>query len=82
MVQWLRICLAMQGTLLRSLIQGDLTRCGATKAGAPQLPSQCAATPDTRAPGACGGEPTALRSLRAAAKSSPHWQQLEKAQVQ
>ena len=44
--------------------------------------SQCAATPDTRAPGAYEGEPTALRSLRAAAKSSPHWQQLEKAQVQ
>ena len=31
MVQWLRICLAVQGTLVLSLIQEDLTCCGATK---------------------------------------------------
>ena len=59
MVQWLRICLAMQGTLVRSLIQEDLTCCGATK---PWLLSQCAATTDTRAPRACVREPTAVRS--------------------
>ena len=29
--QWLRICLPMQGTLVRSLVQEDPTCCGATK---------------------------------------------------
>ena len=43
-VQWLRICLPMQGTLVRSLVREDPTCCGATKlmcqnysARAPQL---------------------------------------------
>ena len=30
-IQWLRIHIAMQGTLVRSLIQKDSTCCGATK---------------------------------------------------
>ena len=30
-VQWLRICLAMQGTWIRSLVQEDSTCCGAAK---------------------------------------------------
>ena len=30
-VQWLRICLPMQGTWVRSLVQEDPTCCGATK---------------------------------------------------
>ena len=30
-VQWLRICLPMQGTQVQSLIQEDLAYCGATK---------------------------------------------------
>ena len=30
-VQWLRICLAMQGTWVRALVQGDPTYCGAAK---------------------------------------------------
>ena len=29
MVQWLRTCLAMQGTAVRSLVQDDPTCCGA-----------------------------------------------------
>ena len=31
MVQWLRICLAMQGTWVKSLAQEDPTRLGASK---------------------------------------------------
>ena len=31
MVQWIRICLPMQGTLVRSLVREDPTCCGATK---------------------------------------------------
>ena len=38
-VQWLRIRLAMQGTLVRSLVQEDLTCCRTAKT-APQLLSQ------------------------------------------
>ena len=30
-VQWLRICLLMQGTWVRALVQEDPTCCGATK---------------------------------------------------
>ena len=30
-VQWLRICLPMQGTRVQALVQEDLTCCGATK---------------------------------------------------
>ena len=30
-VQWLRICLAMQGTPVQSLLQEDSIRCGAIK---------------------------------------------------
>ena len=29
--QWLRICLPMQGTRVRALVQKDPTSCGATK---------------------------------------------------
>ena len=30
-VQWLRICLPMQGTMVRALVREDPTCCGATK---------------------------------------------------
>ena len=30
-VQWLKICLPMQGTRVRDLVQEDSTCCGATK---------------------------------------------------
>ena len=40
-VQWLRICLPVQGTRVQSLVQEDPTCHGATKARAPQLLSLC-----------------------------------------
>ena len=36
-VQWLRICLPMQGTRVRALVREDPTFCGATKPRVPQL---------------------------------------------
>ena len=36
-VQWLRICLPMQGTQVQSLVQEDSTCCKATKYVPPQL---------------------------------------------
>ena len=42
-VQWIRICLPMQGTQVRSLVWEDFTCCGATEAYVPQLLSPRAA---------------------------------------
>ena len=39
MVEWLRICLSMQGIWVRALVQEDPTRLGATKPHALQLES-------------------------------------------
>ena len=40
-VQWLRICLPIQGTQVRSLVQEDSTCCKATKHVPPQLTMHC-----------------------------------------
>ena len=92
--QWLRICLPMQGTWVRSLVREDPTCHGATK---PMRHNYwaCALEPESHnywsphsttteacAPRACAlhatREATAIRSLCTATKSSPHLPQLEK----
>ena len=76
--QWLRICLPMQGTQVRSLVREDLT-CHATE----QL-SPCATTtePALYSPCSATSEATTMRSPGTATKSSPHLPQLEKARAQ
>ena len=53
MVQWLRIHLAMQGTLVQSVVQEDPTCRGATKPPGPQLLSPHVATTEDPTPTAC-----------------------------
>ena len=52
-VQGTRICLPMQRTRVRSLVQEDSKFCGATKARTPQLLGPCAGTAEAHAPRAC-----------------------------
>ena len=87
-VQWLIICLPMQGTWVRALVQEDPTCCRATKpvrhnywpcALEPLSHNYWARMPGTRAP---QREATAMRSPCTAAKSCPHSPQLEKAHTQ
>ena len=53
MVQWMGICLPMQGTWIQALIQEDLTCCAATKPCMPQLLSLHAAVTEVLVPRAC-----------------------------
>ena len=95
--QWLRICLPVQATRVRSLVREDPTCCGATephapqllnlrsRAHEPQLLSPRAATTAARMPRACArqqSKATAMRSPHTATKSSPRSPQLEKARTQ
>ena len=82
--QWLRICLPVQGTQVRALVQEDPACRGATKlvchnywAHVPQL-----LKPMHLEPMLCNREATAMRSPHTASKSSPCLLQLEKARVQ
>ena len=76
MVQWLRICLAMQGTLVQSLVQEDSICRGATSPGTaitePVLYSPCFSTRET----------TAVRSPCTKLESCPCLAQLEKDHMQ
>ena len=87
MAQWLRICLAMQRTLVRSPVQEDPTRHGATKPVGHNY-QVCTLEPVSYNYGSpctwslCSREATAMRSLCAAVKSSPNLLQPEKAHVQ
>ena len=74
--QWLRICLPMQGTRVRSLIREDPTCRGATK---PVRHNYWAC-----ASGACAPQQEAaiVRGPHTAMKSGPHLPQLEKALTQ
>ena len=83
-VQWLRICLPMQGARVRALVREDPTCRRAAKsvsqnywAHVPQLLS-----PRTWSPCSPTGEPTAMRSPHTTMKSGPRSPQLEKAHVQ
>ena len=76
-VQWLRICLPMQGTRVRALVWEDPTCPGATRPVSHNLLSLrvwslCSAT----------REATTVRGPRTAMKSGPHLPQLEKALAQ
>ena len=83
-VQWLRICIAMQGTLVQSLVPENHTCCRATKPSSQcsrarelQLQKLCAATTEACVPGAhapcpwspCRREATAMRSPHTATES-------------
>ena len=89
MVQWLRICLPMQGTWLQSLARLDFTGHGATKpvchnCWACTLQNPGAATTEAHTPRSQGftGENTTMRSPHATTKRSPYLPQLEKAPTQ
>ena len=84
---WIRVCLPMQGTRVRSLVWGDSAYCGVnlcSRASEPQLLSPCGATAEAcepRAP-APRREMPSRREARAAVKGSPRPPQLEKACMQ
>ena len=87
--QWLRICLPMQGTWVRSLAREDHTCHGATKpmcykywACALEAASHNYWSPHAYSPCSATREATALRSPSTARKSSPRSPQLEKACAQ
>ena len=82
--KWIRIYLPMQGTRIRSLVWEDSTCCKATKAGAAQLLSPCAAPEEVCVPNLCSitTEVTARWRPCAEKKSSPRSLQLEKAWAQ
>ena len=96
MVQWLRICLPMQGTCVRALVGEDPTCRGATKpmrhnywacALEPESHNYWAHVPQLLKPMCLESvlatrEATVTRSPRTATKSSPCSPQLEKARVQ
>ena len=77
MVQWLRICLPMQGTRVRALVWEDPTCHGATGPLEPQLLS-------LRVWSLCSAirEAATVRGPRTAVKSGPRSPQLEKALAQ
>ena len=94
-VQWLRICLPMQGTRVWALVWGDPTCCGATKpvhhnywacALEPASHNYWARVPQLLKPTCL--EPmlhkrtTTMRNPQSTTKSSPHSLQLEKARAQ
>ena len=72
MVQWLRVCLPMQGTLVRSLVQESPRTTG-------QL-SPCATTPEAWAPQSLCS--TTMKSPHTQLESSPRLPQPEKARTQ
>ena len=76
-VQWLRICLPMQGTRVRALVWEDPTCCGAT---GPVSRNYWACTSGACAPPT--REAAIVRGLRTAMRSGPHLPQLEKALAQ
>ena len=86
-VQWLRICLPMQVTWVRALVQEDPTCCRATK---PVHHNYWALEPTshnywslgTQSPCSTTREATAMRSPCTVTKSSPSSPQLEKARAQ
>ena len=87
--QWLRIHLPMQGTQVRALVREDPTCRGATKperhnywACALEPASHNCWSPCAQSPCSATREITAMRSLDASTKSSPHSPQLEKACTQ
>ena len=69
-VQWFRIHLPMQGTWVQSLVQEDPTCHGATK---PSCSRACVLQPE---------KPPKWEAHTSKLDSSPHFQQLEKAQAQ
>ena len=84
--QWLRICLPMQGTRVRSLVWEDPTCRGATKlvhhndwTCTLEPTSHSYWSPCTKIPCSATREATAMRSPHTTTKSSPHLPQLEKA---
>ena len=88
-VQWIRICLPMQGTWVWSLVQEDPSCRGATKpvrhnywACALEPASHNCWSPCAWSPCSTTREATAMRSPRTATKSSPRSLQLEKAHMQ
>ena len=52
-LQWIGICLPVQGSWVQSLVGEDPTCLRVSKACAPQLLSPCAATTEARVPTAC-----------------------------
>ena len=52
-VQWIRICLPMQGTWVQFLVREDSTCCGATKPVCPQLLSLHAVTTEAHVSRIC-----------------------------
>ena len=88
-VQWLRICLPMQGTRVRALVQEDPTCCKATKpvhhnywACSLEPASHNYWSPHTESPCSAMREATAVKSPCTSTKSSPCSPQLEKARAQ
>ena len=78
-VQWLRICLPIQGTWVQSLVWEDPTCHGAIK---PVCHNYCARVPQLLKPTRLEPVLCNKRSPCTTTKSSPHSPQLEKAHVQ
>ena len=82
MVQQLRICLAMQGTLVQSLVQEDVTCCSATKPMCHNYGGHMLQLLKLVPWNPCSATEATVEKLCISMKSHPHWPQLEKACVQ